>query len=120
MVRVHILSRALVSSRILVQVQLVVFLGIPPLPSRHDLSRHRLLVPLLANLIRNVLGDLLLLLAMRENRAAVLGADIRALAVHCRRVVHTVEELDKLAVAHNGGIEGDLESFGVYRNTKEM
>lgn len=97
----------------------MVLLGIPPLTSRQDLSRHRLFEPLLADLIRNLLRNLLLLLAVREDRAAVLGADIRALTVHRRRIVHTIEELEELAVCHDGGIEGDLESFGICGITRE-
>lgn len=117
--RVHILSRAFVSSRVLVQVQLVVLLSIPPLTSRDDLSRHRLLVPLFANFIRNFLGNLLLLLAMREDHATVLGADIPALAIRRRRIVHTIEELEELAIAHDGGIKGNLESFGVCKKANK-
>lgn len=96
----------------------MVFLGIPPLTSRHNLSRHRLLVPLLANLIRDLLCELLLLLAIREDHAAVLGPDIWALAIQRRRVVHTIEELEKLAVGHDGGVKRDLESFGICESAK--
>lgn len=117
--RVHILSWALVSSRVLVQVQLVVFLGIPPLASRDDLSRHRLLEPLLVDLVCDLFRNLLLLLAMCEDHTAVLGADIPALAIQRRRIVHTIEEFEKLAVGHNGGIKGDLEGFGICGKAKE-
>lgn len=97
----------------------MVLLGIPPLTSRQDLSGHRLLEPLLADLVRNLLRNLLLLLAVCEDRAAVLGADITALTVHRRRIVHTIEELDELTVCYDGRIEGDLESFGICRITPD-
>jgi hypothetical protein len=111
-------SRALVSSRVLLQVQLVILLRIPPLASRYNLSRDRLLVPLFANLVRNLLGNILLLLAMREDHTAVLGADIPALAVQGRRVMHAIEELEELAVCHDGGVKGDLKGFGICAGAK--
>lgn len=97
----------------------MVLLGIPPLASRNDLGRNRLLVPLLANLIRNFLRNLLLLLAMREDHATVLCTDITALAIQRCRIVHTIEELEELTVAHDGGIKGNLESFGVCRENEK-
>lgn len=91
----------------------MVVLRIPPLTRLDDLCIKRLLVPLLANLVRDIVRKLVLFLAVREDRAAVLGANVRALAVGCCGVVHAVEEFQKLAVADDGGVEGYLEGFGV-------
>lgn len=93
----------------------MVILRIPPLTRLDNLRTKRLLVPLLANLLRDIVRNLVLLLAVRENRAAVLGANIRALAVEGCGVVHAVEEFQKLAVADDRGVEGYLEGFGVYQ-----
>ena len=91
----------------------MVLLGTPPLTRRHDLSRDRLLIPLVANLLSDLLSNLLLLGTVCENNAAVLCADISALAVRSRGVVHAVEELEELAVRDKGGIIGNLEGFGI-------
>ena len=50
---------------------------------------------------------------MVEDAAAVLRADVRALAVGGRRVVHAVEVLEQAAVGDLGRVEDDLEGFGV-------
>lgn len=97
----------------------MVFLGIPPLTSRNDLSGKRRLVPLLADLFRDILRDLVLLLSMCENRTAVLCADVRTLPVFCCGVVHAVEEFEELAVGHNRGIKGHLKGFGICRKGKK-
>lgn len=76
----------------LVQVQLMVRLGIIPLPSWNYLRCEVLLPPFLLYLLSYVFGDALLLLVMEENSATVLGSSIRALAVEGCRVVHLVEE----------------------------
>src|SRR5579859_7723897 len=52
---------------------------------------------------------------MKENRAAVLLAEIRALAVDLRGVVHLPESVQELLVAQLRGVEGDLDDFGVTR-----
>lgn len=91
----------------------MVVLRIPPLTRLDDLRTKRLLVPLLANLVRDIVRKLVLFLAVREDHAAILGANVRALAVECCGVVHAVEEFQKLAVADDGGVEGYLDGFGV-------
>lgn len=108
-----ILCRALIAGRVLVQVQLVVLLCTPPLTRRHDLSRDRHLIPLVANLLSDILSNLLLFGTMCENNAAVLCADISALAVQSRGVVHAVEEFKDLAVRDEGGVISDLKGFGI-------
>lgn len=109
----HILSRAFISSRVVLKIKLVIFFRIPPLGRRYDLGRHRLLVPLRADFPRNLLGNLVLLVAMCKDRTAVLCADIGSLAVFCCGVVHAVEEFKELGVCHNRRIKCNLKSFGV-------
>lgn len=74
------------------QIELVVIFRIPPLTGRNNLRRKSLLIPLLRYLVRNLLRNLVLLIAMREDGTAVLRTDIRTLAVLGRWVVHAVEE----------------------------
>lgn len=92
----------------------MILLRIPPLPNRNDLCRDRLSrEPLLANFLGDILGDLILLVAVRENDTTVLGSDIRTLAVCSSGIVHAVEEFDKLFVADDGWVEGYLERFSI-------
>lgn len=88
----HLLRRALVSRRVFMQIELMVILRIPPLAGRNNLRRKSLLIPLLGYFIRNLLRNLVLLVAMREDGTTVLRTDIRTLAVLGRWVVHAVEE----------------------------
>ena len=50
---------------------------------------------------------------MGEDRRAVLGADIRPLAVALGGVVHAKEQLDQGAIGHLGRIEGHLDHLGM-------
>ena len=110
---------ALVSAGVVVQVLLVVGLGIPPLSSLQYLCDDLALVPLLVRLLGDVLCNLLLLLVVVEDAAAVLRADVGALAVGGGRVVHAVEVLDQAAVGDLRGVEDDLERFGVFMEIKK-
>lgn len=87
----HLLRRALVSRRVILQIELVVILSIPPLTGRNNLRRKSLLIPLLGYLVRNLLRNLVLLIAMREDGTTVLRTNIWSLAVLGRWVVHAVE-----------------------------
>jgi hypothetical protein len=107
------MARALVSAWVIVQVLLVVVFGVPPLASRQHLGHNPVLPPLLVYLGGDLLGDLLLLGVVREDARAVLRPDVRALAVCCGGVVHTVEELEQLLVGDLGRIVDDLRGFGV-------
>ena len=107
------MARALIPARVVVQVLLVVRLSIPPLPGLQNLSRNLALVPLRVCLLRDLLCDRFLLGRVVEDAAAVLRADVGALAVGGRRVVHAVEVLDQAAVGDLGRVEDDLEGFGV-------
>jgi len=82
----------------------MVRLGIPPRPDlvtirvlfrvqnlSHDLA---LLPPLLLHLLCDFARDLLLLVVVVEDAAAVLGSPVRALTVGSGGVVHLVEELE--------------------------
>lgn len=92
----------------------MVLLGIPPLACRNNLRCDRLLIPLLGNFIRDLLRNLVLLVAMCEDRTAVLCADVGSLAVLRRGIMHAVEEFQQGAVADDRGVKGQLNSFGVY------
>lgn len=87
----HLLRRALVSRGVILQIELVVILSIPPLTGRNNLRRKSLLIPLLGYLVRNLLRNLVLLIAMREYGTTVLRTDIWSLTVLGRWVVHAVE-----------------------------
>ena len=108
-----LLSRTLIARWVLIQIQLVVLFSIPPLTSLNDLRRNWFLVPFLADLICDIAGDLVLLFAVRENGAAVLGANIRSLSVLGRGVVHAVEKFEELTVGDESRVEGYLQSFGI-------
>lgn len=84
--------------------------GIHPPNLRRDAPA---LPPLLLRAVRHIPRNLLLLGVVREDRAAVLGAGVSALAVRGRRVVHFVEELEETGVGDEGGVEGYLQGFGV-------
>lgn len=107
------MTRAFISSRVIIQIQLMVLLRIPPLACFQDLSRNAALPPLLVHFICNFSRNLLLLGIVVENRAAVLRADIRALAVLGRWVVHLVEKLEESAVLNLIRVVDDLERFGM-------
>jgi hypothetical protein len=107
-------TRALVPARVVIQVQLVVLLCIPPLPRGQDLRHHAALPPLLVDLFRNLARLLLLLGIVVENRAAVLATCVRALAVRRGRIVHFVEEFEEGAVCYFLGVVDYLERFGVF------
>src|SRR5260370_11636594 len=52
---------------------------------------------------------------MEEYRGSVLRAEIRALAIYLRGVVHLPERVEQLFVAQLCRIERDLHDFGVAR-----
>lgn len=111
-------ARALVAGRVLVEVELVVVLGVPPGPGGDDLGGDRVrpappAVPLLGSLARHLARHPLLLGRVVEDGAAVLRAGVGALAVRRRRVVHPVEELEELPVRRLRRIEDDLQGFRV-------
>lgn len=92
------MARALISRRIVLQVQLMVLLGAPPLARRGDLGDNAPLPPLGVGLFCDVAGDLFLFGIVEVDGGAVLRARIGALAVERRGIVHHVEEFEELAV----------------------
>lgn len=100
----NVLGWTLIATGVVLQIQLVVFLGIPPLTDGRDDSLERLLPPFLFDFFADGLCYLALLVVMGEYDASVLGPDIRALSIGSGRVMYTVEELDELAIRHNGRV----------------
>ena len=83
-------------SRVLVQIQLMIGLCIPPLSCLQNLRRDlTLLPPLRLYLLRHLLGRLLLFWRVVEDTAAVLSSRVHALAVFGRGIVHFVEEFEE-------------------------
>lgn len=96
----------------------MILLRIPPLARRDDFRRKRLLIPLLAHFFRNTFCDFVLLVAMRKDGTAILRANIRALSVLGRGIMHAVEEFQQRAIAHQRRVKGDLEGLGICSSTK--
>lgn len=110
------MTRALVSAWVVVQVQLMVLLGIPPLSRRQNLRCHTALPPLLVDLVGDLARNLLLLGVVVKDGTAVLRATVWALLILCGWIVHLVEELEKSAVCNLLRIVYYLERFGIYSN----
>lgn len=90
-------------------------LRVPPFSSRQDLGGDlAVLPPLFLHLLCDIFCDILLLLVVVEDGAAVLGSDIWPLPVQSSRIMHLVEEFDELAVGDFLGVEDDLQGFGIY------
>ena len=90
------MRRTLVTAGIIMQIQLMIILRVPPLAGLEDLRRNLpLLPPLLLRLGRHALCLGLLLRRVVEDGAAVLRAGVHALAVRRRGVVHLVEEFEQ-------------------------
>lgn len=98
-------TRALITARVIIQVQLMVLLRVPPLARLQDLGADAALPPLLARLLRDLFRYCLLLIIMVEDPASVLRANVWALPVGGRGIVHAVEVLDEFAVGELGGVE---------------
>lgn len=112
-------SRTLVPKGILVQIQLVVVLCIPPLASLEYLSRHLPAVPLLIHLGGDFFCNLLLLRVVIENGTAVLCARVISLPIERSRIVRAVEELDQLCVGDFCWIVNNLGGFGICPQKKK-
>lgn len=110
----HEMRRTLVPARVVMQIQLMIILRVPPLPCLQNLCRNRtLLPPLPLHFLRHALRHLLLLWGVVKDGAAVLGAGIHTLTVLGSGIVHLVEEFEECAVREGGGIESHLEGFGM-------
>ena len=112
------MTRTLIPTRIIVQVQLMVTLGIPPLARGQNFGRDAVIPPLLVRLLRHLLRHRLLLLAVVEDARPVLRADVGPLPVGGGRVVHAVEVLDDVAVAELRRVEDELAGFRVYSSLR--
>jgi len=104
---------ALITPRVVVQIQLMVLFRIPPFPRWQDLRRNTTLPPLLVHLVGNVARNLLLLGIVVEDGRAILGTNIGSLAVLGGGIVHLVEELEKGTVGDFFGVVDYLQGFGV-------
>ena len=105
-----------IATRILVQIQLMIRLGIIPLLQRQHLRRHLARTPPLAlHLLRHGPRNSLLLFVLVEDGAAILRACVAALAVLGRGVMHLIEEFEESAVGDFGRVKRDLEGFGVWK-----
>lgn len=111
----YLLAGTFVTARILIQIQLMIRFGIPPLAGWYDLgSDLTILPPLLLHLLCDLLRYPLLLIIVEEDGATVLSAGIRTLPVQSGRVVHFVEEFEELTIGYLFGVKDDLERFGIY------
>lgn len=106
-------ARALIPRRVLLEIQLVILLGRPPLSRGRNLGDDLAAPPLGVCLFGDFAGDCLLLGRVEVDGGAVLGAGVRALGVEGRGVVHAVEELEELAVGDLGWVEDELCGLGV-------
>jgi hypothetical protein len=93
----------------------MVSLCIPPIASGDNLGADgAILPPFLLYLLRDLLRDAFLFFVVKEDSASVLRADIRALPVGCRRIMHLVEEFKKLSVRDFFWVEHDLKRLSIY------
>ena len=107
-------ERAVALVRVVEEVVLVVGLGRRVVGERHHFGDDRRAVRLARlDLADHVLGHLLLRVAGGVDAAAVLGADVVALAVQRGRVVHDEEDLQHLAQRDLRRVELDLDHLGV-------
>lgn len=103
-----------VAVRIALEIVLVLRFRFPEIARRHHLG-HDLSGPEAGSVHigDRVLRDPLLLVGRIEDRRAVTGADVVALAIASRRIVNLEKELKQIAVADLVPIEHDLDRFGV-------
>ena len=112
----HIMRWTLIPARVVVQVQLMIVLRIPPSPSLENLCRNgATFPPLLLGLFGNLFCLCFLLRAVIEDCRTVLRARIHALAVLSCWIVHLVEEFEEGGILDFIRVEDDLEGFGIYR-----
>lgn len=113
-VPMYLLAGALVTTGILVEIELVVCFCIPPFTRWQDFGNNlATLPPLFANLLSNISCDLLLLFIVIKYATSILGTPIWALLVLGCGIMHLVEKLKQLAVSNLLRIEDNLECFSV-------
>ena len=92
----------------------MIILRIPPLARGQDLRRDGpIFPPLLLHLLGHLLRNGLLLRVVVENPTPILSPHVRSLSIHCRRVVHFIQELDQLSVRQLFGVEEHQQGLGV-------
>ena len=100
----------LVPARVVMQIQLMIILRIPPSSRLEDFCRDGLILPpLFLCFLRDLLRLRFLLRTVIEDRGAVLCARVHALAILGRGIVHFVKELEKGCVLDFGRVENYLE-----------
>src|SRR5436190_10305925 len=103
-----------VAAGVSLQVVLMFWFGFPEFTGRRHLGDHRGgTPPRCVDIGDGVARDALLLVIEIEDRRAVAGADVVALAVLCRRVMDLEKEFEQGAVVSFGGVVGDLDRLGV-------
>lgn len=85
----------------MIEVQLMVFFGIPPLTYWRDDSREWLFPPLFFSFFSNFLCYISLLVIMCEDNASILMSDIMTLPIWGGWVMYAEEELNELAIVHH-------------------
>lgn len=99
---------ALVAAGVLVKIELVIRLSVPPFSCRHNLCDDLAVPPLFVGTFGDVLGNSLLLGRMEKDGGAVLSPPVGTLVVQLRGVVDGVEVLDELSVRDLLRVKGDL------------
>src|SRR5438445_4752159 len=96
----------------LFEVALVLFLLAIEFAGRGDLRRNRALKFLAGfEICLGFFRDGFLFRRVRENRRAILRAEVRSLAIYLSRIVHVPERFDKRFVAHFLRIKSYLHNF---------
>ena len=110
-----IMRRTLIATRVIMQIQLMVILCIPPSTRLKDLGTDRpTLPPLFLRSFCNLLGLRFLLRVVVEDGRTVLSATIHALPILGCRIMHLVEELEEGGILNFFRIEYHLKRLGVY------
>lgn len=108
----HELAVALVG--IAGKIFLVIFLGGVEDFKRHELGDNGVEVQLfISQLSHDFLSLRFLLIVGVEDGGAILGADIRALAVKRGRVVDSEKDVQKVGIRYDCGVECDLYGLGM-------
>lgn len=111
------MTRTLVSARVIIQIQLMVLLSVPPLPCGQNLRDNATLPPLLVYLLCDFSRLLLLFFIVVEDCRSILRSSVRTLSVRGGGVMHFVEEFDEGAIFDLFRVVDDLESLGVCKST---
>ena len=108
------MRRTMIPICVIEQILLMLVLGIIPLRRPLDLGCDRLaFIPLLADLLLNLLCNLQLVVVLRVDTAAVLCSTVRSLAVEGGGIVHLEEKFTQLAICHGVGVEDNQQRLRV-------